>query len=54
MGAPGFWDDQKKAQAVNRKRSMLEQQINSIEKLVHDVEEGGHDARIGSGFQHAT
>jgi peptide chain release factor 2 len=37
--APGFWDDQKKAQAVNRKRSGIEQQIGSFEKLARDLED---------------
>jgi peptide chain release factor 2 len=39
--APGFWDDQKKAQAVNRKRSSLEQQITGFEKLARDVDDAG-------------
>ena len=37
--APGFWDDQKKAQAVTRRRSSIEQQIGAIEKLTRDVED---------------
>ncbi|HTQ43109.1 MAG TPA: peptide chain release factor 2 [Polyangiaceae bacterium] len=37
--APGFWDDQKKAQVVTRKRAALEQQIGSIEKLTRDLDD---------------
>ena len=33
---PGFWEDQKKAQALTRKRSGLEQQIGAMEKLIRD------------------
>ena len=36
---PGFWDDQKKAQVVTRKRAALEQQIGSIEKLTRDLDD---------------
>jgi peptide chain release factor 2 len=36
---PGFWDDQKKAQAVTRKRSGIEQQIASVEKLTRDLDD---------------
>jgi peptide chain release factor 2 len=36
---PGFWDDQKKAQVVTRKRSALEQQVEGIEKLTRDVDD---------------
>jgi peptide chain release factor 2 len=34
--APGFWDDQKKAQALTRKRSGVEQQVSAMEKLLRD------------------
>jgi peptide chain release factor 2 len=37
--APGFWDDQKKAQAVTRKRSTAEQTVASFEKLWRDVDD---------------
>ena len=37
--APGFWDDQKKAQVVTRKRSEIEQQIGGIEKLTRDLDD---------------
>jgi peptide chain release factor 2 len=37
--APGFWDDQKSAQTVTRRRASLEQQLSSIEKLTSDVED---------------
>jgi peptide chain release factor 2 len=40
--APGFWDDQKKAQTVTRRRSNLEQQLGIIEKLTRDLD----DARV--------
>ncbi|HSQ64344.1 MAG TPA: peptide chain release factor 2 [Polyangiaceae bacterium] len=36
---PGFWDDQKKAQKLTRKRSNLEQTVESFEKLAKDVED---------------
>ncbi|HEY3822532.1 MAG TPA: peptide chain release factor 2 [Polyangiaceae bacterium] len=37
--APGFWDDQKKAQAVTRKRSSIEQHVASVEKLTRDLDD---------------
>jgi peptide chain release factor 2 len=37
--APGFWDDQKKAQALTRKRSVVEQQVSSMEKLLRDADD---------------
>jgi peptide chain release factor 2 len=37
--APGFWDDQKKAQVVTRKRAGIEQQIVAIEKLTRDLDD---------------
>jgi peptide chain release factor 2 len=37
--SPGFWDDQKKAQAVTRKRAGVEQQIASVEKLTRDLDD---------------
>jgi peptide chain release factor 2 len=40
--APGFWDDQKKAQTVTRRRANLEQQLGIIEKLTRDLD----DARV--------
>jgi peptide chain release factor 2 len=46
--APGFWDDQKKAQAVNRKRASLEQQTTSIEKVIRDVEDAGVLLELGA------
>jgi peptide chain release factor 2 len=33
MSAPGFWDDQEKAQEVGRKRSRIEKRIQSAESL---------------------
>ncbi|MGO9832887.1 MAG: peptide chain release factor 2 [Polyangiaceae bacterium] len=46
--APGFWDDQKKAQVVTRRRSGLEQQIGSIEKLTGDVEDASVLMELGA------
>jgi peptide chain release factor 2 len=37
--SPGFWDDPKKAQALNRKRSTLEKTVELVEKLSRDVED---------------
>ncbi|HLK36226.1 MAG TPA: peptide chain release factor 2 [Polyangiaceae bacterium] len=45
---PGFWEDQKKAQVVTRKRSALEQQISSIEKLTGDVEDANVLLELGA------
>ena len=33
MSAPGFWDDQEKAQEVGRKRSRVEKRIQAAESL---------------------
>ena len=33
MSAPGFWDDQEKAQDVGRKRARVEKRINASESL---------------------
>ena len=45
---PGFWDDTKKAQAVTRRRSSLEQQIGAIEKLSRDVDDGAVLLELGA------
>jgi peptide chain release factor 2 len=45
---PGFWDDQKKAQTVNRQRSSLEQQLGAIEKLTRDVDDGAVLLELGA------
>jgi peptide chain release factor 2 len=37
--APGFWDDTRKAQATNRKRSSIQQTIDRFEKLWRDAED---------------
>ncbi|HEY8091516.1 MAG TPA: peptide chain release factor 2 [Polyangiaceae bacterium] len=37
--APGFWDDQKKAQVVTRKRASIEQHLGAIEKLTRDLDD---------------
>ena len=44
---PGFWDDQKKAQAVTRKRSSIEQQVAGIEKLTRDLEDANVLLELG-------
>ena len=36
---PGFWDDPKKAQALNRRRSTAEQTVTTFEKLWRDVDD---------------
>ena len=36
---PGFWDDAKKAQAITRKRSGIEQTVSTFEKLWRDVDD---------------
>jgi peptide chain release factor 2 len=45
---PGFWDDQKKAQVVTRRRSGIEQQIASIEKLSRDVDDANVLLELGA------
>jgi peptide chain release factor 2 len=37
--APGFWDDPKKAQALTRRRSTLEQRVELVEKLSRDLDD---------------
>jgi peptide chain release factor 2 len=37
--APGFWDDTRKAQTVNRKRSGIQTTLDRIEKLTRDIED---------------
>ena len=37
--APGFWDDTRKAQAVNRRRAGIQQTLDRIEKLSRDVDD---------------
>jgi peptide chain release factor 2 len=37
--APGFWDDSRKAQSVNRRRSSVQQTIDSFQKLWRDVDD---------------
>jgi peptide chain release factor 2 len=46
--APGFWEDQKKAQVVNRRRSSLEQQLGAIEKLTRDLDDAAVLLDLGS------
>ena len=46
--APNFWDDAKKAQAVNRKRSGLEQKVEMIEKLTRDTNDASEMLELGA------
>jgi len=45
--APGFWDDAKKAQAVTRKRSSIEQKLEMVEKLGRDLDDAGALLELG-------
>ncbi|HVH43865.1 MAG TPA: peptide chain release factor 2 [Labilithrix sp.] len=45
--APGFWDDSKKAQAVTRKRSGIEQKVEMAEKLTRDIEDAKELFELG-------
>ena len=46
--APDFWNDPKKAQAVNRKRSGFEQKVEMIEKLSRDVSDSTEMLEMGA------
>ncbi len=46
--APDFWNDPKKAQAVNRKRSGFEQKVEMIEKLSRDVGDSTEMLEMGA------
>ena len=46
--APDFWNDPKKAQAVNRKRSGFEQKVVMIEKLSRDVSDSAEMLEMGA------
>jgi peptide chain release factor 2 len=46
--APNFWDDAKKAQAVNRKRSGIEQKVEQIEKLTRDINDAQEMLELGA------
>ncbi|MBX3188043.1 MAG: peptide chain release factor 2 [Labilithrix sp.] len=46
--APGFWDDAKKAQAVTRKRSSIEQKVETIEKLTRDIDDAKELLELGA------
>jgi len=46
--APGFWDDAKKAQAVTRKRSAIEQRVETIEKLTRDIDDAKELLELGA------
>jgi peptide chain release factor 2 len=45
--APGFWEDAKKAQVVTRKRSNLEQKVETTEKLGRDIEDAAGLLELG-------
>jgi peptide chain release factor 2 len=45
---PGFWDDQKKAQVVTRKRAGIEQQIEGIERLSRDLDDAAVLLELGA------
>ncbi|WP_146649532.1 peptide chain release factor 2 [Labilithrix luteola] len=46
--APGFWDDAKKAQAVTRKRSNIEQKVEGIDKLTRDIDDAKELLELGA------
>lgn len=46
--APNFWDDAKKAQAVTRKRSGIEQKVEQIEKLTRDITDATEMLELGA------
>lgn len=46
--APGFWDDAKKAQAVTRKRSAIEQRVEMTEKLTRDIDDAKELLELGA------
>jgi len=46
--APGFWDDAKKAQAVTRKRSSIEQKVETLEKLTRDISDAKELLELGA------
>ena len=46
--APNFWDDSKKAQAVNRKRSGFEQKVEIVEKLERDLSDNAEMLELGA------
>ena len=46
--APDFWNDPKKAQAVNRKRSGFEQKVEMVEKLSRDVGDSTEMLEMGA------
>ena len=46
--APKFWDDPMKAQAVNRKRSGLEQKVEQIEKITRDLKDAQEMLELGA------
>jgi peptide chain release factor 2 len=45
--APGFWNDAKKAQSVNRRRSSLEQNVEMMEKLTRDLDDAKELLELG-------
>ncbi len=45
---PGFWEDGKKAQTVTRRRSTIEQKVESFEKLDAEVKDAGELLELGA------
>jgi peptide chain release factor 2 len=45
---PGFWEDGKKAQTVTRRRSTIEQKVDSFEKLDAEVKDAGELLELGA------
>ena len=45
---PNFWDDPKKAQATNRKRSGIEQKVDVVEKLTRDINDATEMLELGA------
>ena len=46
--APDFWNDPKKAQATNRKRSGYEQKVEQMEKLTRDLNDAQEMLELGA------
>jgi peptide chain release factor 2 len=46
--APNFWEDAKKAQAINRKRAGLEATVETIEKLSRDINDAIEMLELGA------
>jgi peptide chain release factor 2 len=46
--APNFWEDAKKAQVVTRKRSGIEQKVDTVEKLTRDINDASEMLELGA------